>query len=60
MDNEGNFSIDGKVVDIGSRLVNLMTFLVCVDLVISQAFKTIVRKQQARIAKLKSQLKTST
>jgi hypothetical protein len=60
VDNEGNFSIDGKVVDIGSKLVNLMTFLVCVDLVISQALKTILRKRQARITMLKNQLKTST
>lgn len=60
VNNEGNFSIDGKVMDIGSKVLNLMTFIACVNLVTSQALKTIVRKRQAKITMVKNQLKTST
>lgn len=48
VDNDGNFSIDGKVVSIGSRILNLLSFLVCVNFVTGNALKTILRKRKAK------------
>lgn len=60
LDKDGNFSIDGKVVGIDSKLLNLTSFLVCVNFVTGQALRTILKKREAKMTLPKNQLKTST